>query len=309
MKKEKFSFDVSGLSTWTDESSTELLAVAQFGSETANMTDVQVGLKGSAKLQISEVSIYMQDGSSCNITPSGDAEFTQQTITNYPVAIKDGFCMRDLETKWTKNLLKTGQKYDESDLPKMVMDEVIKLLNAKLEIADWQGDTTIVGLPNKNKYNGLLKIIDAATGVVSMTASTLNATNIRTILRDGVSKVPAALQGNSAFTFFCGYDTYTTYMNKISTDNLFNMFEDKGFGVVRIENSPYMLKAVHGLDGTNRIIGAMPDNFVVGVDGQGEEESARLWYSQNDDKVYYELRFRRGWAIKHPTEIVEYTNA
>lgn len=302
------SFVVSSLSNYTNEQSKKLIAAVQFEAETAAMALIQTGVKSSAALQILTVAPVPQSGSSCGFNASGSTTFTQRTITANAVKFEEELCLRTLEAKWTQILLKKGQSYTESDLPGEIMDEVTKKIMSRLETADWQGDSTS-GSSFLNVYDGLLKIIDAASGVISATASTYNETNCRTILRDMIGLVPDALKGNPNFTFFCGYDDYTTYLNKIATDNLYHMFDATKYGEIRVENSPYKLKAVHGLDGTSRIIGIMPDNMYIGVDMEGEEEKARLWYDETDDLVRYSFRFRRGWQVAIPSEIVKYTNA
>lgn len=301
-------FTLTGLSNYVDQTSTQLIAAVQFKAETAKLTNLQTGIKSAAALQILAVDPVPQDGESCGFLASGSTTLTQRTLTTKAVKFEESMCIRDLQAKWTQILLKKGQQYSEADVPAVIMDEIANKIMARLEVADWQGDTTS-GSAYLSRYDGLLKIIDAASGTIPMTSSTINETNIRTILRNGVSLVPDALKGNSEFTFFCGYDTYTTYLNKISNDNHFHMFDASVYGEIRVENSPYKLKAVHGLDGTNRIIGMLPSNAVLGVDMEGEEERAKLWYSLDDDLVKYSFRFRRGWQIAIPSEIVTYQNA
>ena len=302
------SFVVSSLSNYTNEQSKKMIAAVQFKAETAALAEIQTGVKSAAALQILAVDPVPQNGASCGFNASGTTTFTQRTITTAAVKFEEILCLRDLEAKWTQILLKNGQKYSEADVPSVIMDEITKKIMARLEVADWQGDTSSSDA-YINRYDGLAKIIKAASGVVAATSSTINETNIRTIAKDLISKVPNSLKGNSEFTYFCGYDTYTTYLNKISADNLFHMFDASTYGEIRVENSPYKLKAVHGLDSTSRIIGMLTSNMVIGVDMEGEEEKAALWYSQDDDNVKYSFRFRRGWQIAIPSEIVKYANS
>jgi hypothetical protein len=63
------------------------------------------------------------------------------------------------------------------------------------------------------------------------------------------------------------------------------------------------------LDNTSRIIACDPANLYLGCDMENEDEEVKMWYSQDDDVVYYSFRFRRGWQIGIPSEIVEYTNS
>jgi hypothetical protein len=192
-------------------------------------------------------------------------------------------------------------------MPKEIMDEVVKFVNRYSETADWQGDSAS-GDPILAQYDGLLKIIDAAT-TVSATPSTYNSTNCRTIVAEMITLIPAPLQGDPDFTFFLGYPELETYRQKLMADNLFHVPAGDAVNVITAEGSIYKLKAVHGLDNTSRIIGMKPDNAYLGVDMEGEEEQFRLWYSQDDDLVKYSIKYRRGWQVAIPSEIVEYTNS
>jgi heat shock protein HslJ len=97
---------------------------------------------------------------------SGTTIFTQRTITTKAVKFEEIMCLRDLETKWTQILLKNGQRYSEADVPGVIVDEITKKIMARLEVADWQGDTAS-GNAYINRYDGLAKIIKAASGVVA----------------------------------------------------------------------------------------------------------------------------------------------
>lgn len=303
-------FTVSSLTDYVNQTNTDLIAAAQFKGETAAIMGIQTGIKSAEALQILAVDPIPQDGSDCTFTPSGGATFTQRNITVYPVAFQDKFCPKKLNAKWTQLLLKAGSNYDESDIPAKIVEEITNAINRRLETADWQGDTTS-GSSYLNRYDGLAKIIKAASGVVAMTSSTINATNIRTILQEAITKVPAALMGDPEFKYFCGYDTYTTYVNKLATDNLYHISGKEGsFGEIPIENSVYTLKAVHGLDGTNEIYGLRPTNAVQGCDMEHEEEKYEMWqFTDGTQNVGYNVQMKRGWQIGIPSEIVKYANA
>ena len=96
-KLEKMGFTVSSLTNYVDQSSTELIAAAQFKSETAALANIQTGVKSSAALQILSVSPIPQDGSTCGFTASGDVTFSQRTITAKSVKYEDSLCPKALE--------------------------------------------------------------------------------------------------------------------------------------------------------------------------------------------------------------------
>jgi len=308
-------FTVSSLSAYTNETSTELIAATQFASETAALANVQTGIKSAAALQILSVDPIPQDGSTCGFLASGDVVMSQRTITTAAVKFEDSLCLRTLEAKWTQLLLKKGQNYTEADIPAKIIDEIVNVINKRLETADWQGDTT-AGSAYLNKYDGLVKIIGAASGVVTATASTYNATNARAIIKNIISNIPAALKGDSEVKIFMGYDAAEIYRQALMDANLYHVAVGSGTQKgIMAEGSVHEIVPVHGLDALYSIsaqdcIYAMkPSNMYMGVDMEGEEEKAKLWYSDDDDLAKYSFRFRRGWQIAIPSEIVKYANS
>lgn len=308
-------FNVSALSAYTDQTSTELIAATQFASETAALANIQTGIKSASTLQILSVDPIPQDGSSCGFNASGSATFSQRTITTAAVKFEDELCLRTLEAKWTQLLLKAGQQYTEADVPAKIMDEIVKSINKRLETADWVGDTT-GGSAYTNKYDGLIKIIGAASGVVTATASTYNATNARTIVKNIISNIPAALKGDAEVKIFMGYDAAEIYRQALMDANLYHVAVGSGTQKgIMAEGSVHEIVPVHGLDGLYGtsgqacIFAMKASNMYLGVDMQGEEEQAKMWYSNDNDIVRYSFRFRRGWQIAIPSEIVQYKNS
>lgn len=306
-------FTVGTLVAYVDEQSKTLITATQFKGETAALANLQTGVKSSAALQILTNSPVPQDGASCGFNASGDTTFTQRTITASAVKYQDTLCPRTLETKWTQLLLKSGQNYNESDIPSIIIEDISKQIVRRNETADWQGDTT-AGSAYLNRYDGLIKIINAASGVVDATASTFNATNARAIVKNIILNIPAALKGDTEVKIFMGYDAIEIYRQALTDANLFHVAGGQG-GTMKAEGSIYDIVPVHGLDalysvsGQACIFAMKPSNMYLGVDMEGEEEEAKLWYSQDDDNVKYSFRFRRGWQIAIPSEIVSYANS
>lgn len=307
-------FDVSALTNYVDQTSTDLLVAAQFQPETASMIGLQTGIKSAAALQLLSTNAVMQDGSSCGFNASGDVTFSQRTLTTAAIKFQDTLCPRTLETKWTQLLLKKGQNYTEADIPKIIVDNILGGIKQRLEVADWQGDTTSVSA-YLNRYDGLIKIIGAASPV-SATASTYNSTNARAIVKNIILNIPATLKGNSAVKIFMGYDAAEIYRQALMDANLFHVAVGSGDQKnILAEGSVHEIVPVHGLDGLYSVSGQAcifafnPENAVLGVDMENEEEQAKMWYSMDDDNVKYSFRFRRGVQIAYGSEIVQYANS
>lgn len=310
-------FTVSSLTDYVNEQSQELLTALQFQAETASFANIQTGVKSEAALQILTNTPVPQDGGSCGFNASGSSVFTQRKITSKAVKYQDELCFRTLQAKWTQLLLKRGQNYDESNVPAAMVADLVAQIKAHQETADWQGDTAS-GSSYLKIYDGLVKIIKNATGTNVATASTWNSSNARAIVKNIISKIPAALKGNPNVKIFMGYDAAETYRQALMDANLYHVAVGSGDQKnIMAEGSVHEIVPVHGLDGLTGNTGDNPfifaldptRNLFLGVDMEGEEEEARMWYSQDDDVVRYSFRYRRGWQIAFPSEIVEYSNS
>lgn len=306
-------FTVSALTDYVNQENTNLISPMHTVGETGKIMNIQSGIKSAEALQLLTVSPIPQVVAGCTFTPSGSTTFSQRTLTVRTVGFHDKYCLKALEAKWTQKLLKAGQGYTEADMPKQIVDEILLSIQSQIETIDWQGDTTS-GSSYLNPYDGLLKIIDAEGTVVSATPSTWSVANSRVIIRDVISKIPAALKGNSAVTIFMGYPEFENYVEKLATDNLYHITGDTtagaGYGTIRAENSIYNIKAVHGLDSTARIIAMIPENAFQGVDLENDMEKFELWqFTDGTGNIGLKVEFKRGWQIAKPAEIVEYTNS
>lgn len=309
-------FTVSSLTDYVDQSKTELLTALHFEGGTADLATIHPGIKSSEALNYVVSTPVPQDGTGCGFNASGDTTFSQRNLATAAVKYQDNLCPRTLESKWTQLLLKKGQKYDEAAIPKIIIDDIANVIIENTETADWLGDTTS-GSAYLNRYDGLRKIIKAATGTVVVTPSTYNLTNARTIMAAIVAAIPAKMKGDPKVKILLGFDAADTYRQALINANLYHLPSgSKDQRGLYGEGSVHEIIPLHGLDGLtgsagdNPFIFAMnPDrNLHLGVDMENEEEEADVWYSKDDDVVKYSFRFRRGWQIGFPSEIVEYSN-
>lgn len=310
-------YTVSALTDYVDQTKTDLLTEMHFAGGTAELATIHSGIKSSQALNFVVSTPVPQDGEGCGFNASGDTAFSQRDLATKAVKYQDTLCPRTLQAKWTQLLLKKGQKYDESDIPKIIIDDIKNIIIQNNETADWQGDTTS-GNAFLARYDGLRKIIKAATGTTTATASTYNLTNARAIMASIVAAIPAKLKGNPDVKILVGYDVADIYRQAMINANLYHLPAGaKGQTGMYAEGSVHEIIPLHGLDGLytstgdNPFIFAMdPErNMHLGVDMENEEEEADLWYSKDDDNVKYSFRFRRGWQIAFPSEIVEYSNS
>jgi hypothetical protein len=123
--------------------------------------------------------------------------------------------------------------------------------------------------------------------------------------------LPAKIQGKDDIRILCGYDVYNTYLQAYRDQNLFSFAPtlpgEKAKAVeLLIPGTNYRLTPVHGLDGTNRLFGLRMSNLFLGVDLEFEEESFKLWWSQDDMVNKLHVAFKMGVNFAFPTEIVNF---
>jgi hypothetical protein len=311
------SFDVSSLTNYVNEQSKDLISRLYFEKTSSDYFTLQAGVKKTDALHLLAVTAFPQDGSGCSATASGDVNFTDRDLTVGQITYFSGFCMKDLIPKYTQTLLKAGNaETDGMTFESEVSDSIIKTIMEHNENADWQGDT---GSANVyiNKYDGLIKTIDAAatavdgnTGAVTVaTGITSGASgNVDTLIRDACNARPAKLKSSATQVLFVGQDVFDKYADTLQAKNLYHVNATEWTDyVMKVVGKNVKLVGVVGLDGTNRMFLGSTDNFFLGFDLQNDEEEFDMWYEKKDDKVYYRVKFKRGLQVAYPNEIVEFT--
>lgn len=312
-------FTVSALPDYVDQTSEELISRPHFENTSGQYFSVQSGIKASAAIQLFNASAVPQSDAACGFTASGDVDFSQRLITVGPIKYQDNLCLNTLRAKWTQVLLRAGSQ-DESEevtFAKALTDELIGQINEDNENQDWQGDTDSSD-EYLNKYDGLIKNIDAGSpiagntgGVTSGTGFTTGASgNCDTIAYAMADARPAALKRKTTIKMFVGTDYFDKLVDTLIAKNNYHIDATQYAGyVMKLPGRNVEVVGVHGLDGTNRMFLSYQENFVLGVDLQNEEEVFDSWYSKDDDVVKYSIKFKRGVNVQYTTDVVQFTFA
>ena len=316
-------YDVTGLQDYVDENRDGLIGKTVAGAKSARILDLQTGFKSAGAINRMDTDVVLQDGSSCGFNASGTTVLDQRVLTVGEVKVQEELCVRDLNKKYTQHSLKAGSKDDEIPFEQEYTSLKTKKIIAANEIGIWQSDTTS-GTPNLARYDGLIKIIDAATGVVvgnTSGATSITSANVIGLINDMYAAIPANLldseEGNldggdsiSDVAVMCGVDVFRTYILALTAANLYH-YDGKPMNLeIMIPGTNIMLVGLPGLTGTDRMFAGRigsEGGFVVGVDLENEEEQYDLWYSKDDDVVKFSARYKMGTQIKWPEEIVEFT--
>jgi hypothetical protein len=315
-------FDVSALSNYTKENEALLVTSSVLGAKTAALIksagNVMVGVKSAEKINIMDTDAIFQDGASCGFNASGATTFTQRTVTPGKIKVNEALCPKDLQSKYLQKALPTGSMYDSIPFEQEYSDKKAKTIAAQLETALWQGDTSSVNV-NLNKFDGLVKLIGAASGVVAANASTyisgaplssITAANVISIF-DGVYKaIPAKVVAADDMTIFCGQDLFRTYTIALKNSSSFNYQIDvKADSEFVLPGTTIKVVSVAGLNGTNKIYALRLSNMFLGTDLLNEEEKFEIFYAKEADQVRFVSEFKMGVNVAFPDEIASFVLA
>jgi len=313
-------FDVNALSNYTKENEALLVTSSVLGAKTASLIksagNIMVGVKSSEKINILSTDAIFQDGASCGFNASGSTTFTQRTVTPGKIKINEALCPKDLEAKYLQKALPTGSQYDSIPFEQEYSEKKAKTIAAQLETALWLGDTSSVNV-NLNKFDGLVKLIGAASGVVAANASTyisgaplssITDANVISIF-DGVYKaIPSSIISADDVVIFCGMDTFRTYTIALKNANMFHYTVDvKADNEFVLPGTTIKVIAVQGLNGTNDILAGRLSNFFLGTDLLNEEEKFELFWAKESDQMRFVAEFKMGVNFAFPDEIVKFT--
>ena len=312
-------FDVSTLAAYTEQNEALLVTDSVLGAKTAALIksagNVMVGVKSAETINIMDTDAIFQAGGSCGFTASGSTTFTQRTVTVGKIKVNESLCPKDLEAKYLQKALPTGSMYDSIPFEQEFADKKAKTIASQLETSLWQGDTTS-GNVNLNKFDGLVKLIGAASGVVAANASTyisgaplsaINASNVISIFDGVYQAIPAQVVAADDMAIFCGQDVFRTYTVALKNANQFHYSIDvKADSEFVLPGTPIKVIALQGLNGTNKVYAMRISNLFLGTDLLNEEEKFEIFYAKEADEVRFVSEFKMGVNFAFPDEWVEF---
>lgn len=311
-------FSVSSLANYTKENEALLVTSSVLGAKTASLIksagNVMVGVKSAETINIMDTDAFFQAGGTCGWNASGTTSFTQRTVTVGKIKVQEALCPKTLESKYLQKALPTGSQYDSIPFEQEFSDKKAKTIASQLETAIWQGDTASAN-GNLNKFDGLIKLIGAASGVVDANVSgfisgapltAINASNVIALF-DGVYRaIPAKVVAADDMVIVCGMDTFRTYTIALKNANMFNYaFDGKADSEFVLPSTSIKVVALQGLNGTNDVYAMRLSNLFLGTDLLNEEEKFEIFFAKEADEVRFAAEFKMGVNVAFPDEIVK----
>lgn len=312
-------FSLGTLVAYTEQNEAQLVASSVLGAKTAALIksagNVMVGVKSAETINIMDTDAFFQTGGTCGWNASGTTSFTQRTVTVGKIKVQEALCPKSLEAYYLQKALPTGSTYDSIPFEQEYTDRKAKTIAAQLETALWQGDTASA-TANLSKFDGLVKLIGAAAGVVAANSntyisgaplSTITAANIVSIFDGVYAAIPAKVVAYDDMTIVCGMDTFRTYTIALKNANMFHYSNDsKADSEFVLPGTSIKVVALQGLNGTNKVYAMRLSNLFIGTDLLNEEEKFEIFFAKEADEVRFAAEFKMGVNIAFPDEVVKF---
>lgn len=317
-------FVVTGLTSYTKQLTEPLLSSAVFGAKTQQII-LDGGIvipkaKSVVAIPIMETQATFQTNA-CGFNSSGDTTMSQATITVGNIKIQESLCLDTLENYFYQEAMKIGSVVDESSAPALIaayLDKKNALIAAQIETALWQGDSALTGAGNANlnKFNGLIKFIDAGSPVDANVSGYNGATGAISALTSGniiaateaiYKAMPAAVASKSDATIFVGYDWYRSLILAYREKNMFAYNpQDVNAQSFVLPGTSIKIQPVNGLNGTYDAYGMSVANMALAVDLESDPTNYNLRYDETNEEVRFTCKFKIAAGVGFTSECVKF---
>lgn len=292
--------NVSSLTTYVDEQRLPLIRKAVLAPKSADLFNLQTGVKSKAALNILTTAVTFGDGGSCGWNQAGTSTLSQREIEVGHVKVNMNFCDRTLLDYWAGYEVKVAAGKETLPFEEAFVADIIAHVNAEVEKAIWQGNTE--GSGNLAIFDGLLTILAAEQDVIAL--DPVEGANIAQEVYDAYANIPLEVLHTSSVV--CGEDTFRAYIGELNAANLYHYDPkvDEGMSIV-IPGTSTRIYGVPGLNGTGKIVaGDLKGNFFYGTDLEGDQEVFDLWYSKDNQEFRLAIKFNAGVQVAFPDQIV-----
>lgn len=281
-------FDLTALSTYTDELSLELIAKAVLTTDLMNEIDVRSGLSAGT------VAINLMDGDlnvadlACGWNPSGDVSFSQVDITIADKQVKMELCPEDLRQYWLSQRMSAGTANDEVPFEETIASYYIERVKKYNENFLINGDGTVNGIKAQiTGANGAT----VPTGAAAWTVS--NAIDQALDLFDGIAE---EVKDREDLVMIVSPANFQTLRRALVAQNYFHYDQGDGRTLDLIGTNCRVVKSA-GLVGSD-YVAAGPAGFIVAGTGlENDMSTMKFFYDEGEDVVKFRAAWRLGVAV------------
>ena len=291
-------FVVSGLADYVQNNREIILKDIVLGADSISRMTIQPGVKKSADLNFLLVEPALQSGADCGWYASGNATFSKRIITTAAIKVNMAFCKKTLLGKWTEYVVRFGANNEEFPFEQYIIDGVREGIKKQMEKLVWQGDTS-----NSDLFDGLLKIINAASGTIKETIA--SGASAYDAIYQVFMAIPTEILDKDDLTINVSPLVFRAFCKELTDRNMFHYTADGSKTEVILPGTSCKVKMVKGLADSvghkeRKIVATFDKNLYYGCDMLDDAEEVKAWYSEDSDEHRIRVDFNAGVQIAFP---------
>jgi hypothetical protein len=309
LSKLNFSYDLAGLNTYVDALNSDIISEAVLTPVTMEYVNVIPGIKGTQNVNLLAETLSVQTGTTCGWSNEGQVTFTTAAVSVAALKVNQSLCLQQLNTLWLGQYLNAGSYNENAPFEQAIVDLQTKQIKRYNEDLIWNASSA------STSFSGFKQLLANTSGVVALTGQTAlcsvtgsNATEKANAVLAQIDNLINAMDRNiydrDDIIIFMSQSQFKCYLTAIRNVNNFyiDSSENKLGSVYSVYHpqTNYKVVGVPGLNGSNLIVAAPQQYFLVGVDLVSDEDSFRAWWSQDFQEVRIMAAWKLGTQIAFP---------
>lgn len=282
-------YDVSALPNYVEQHRSELISAAVLAPRSTSLFRLMPNVKGPTTLNLVDVGVNLQNGSTCGFTPDSPDVFSQRTLTPFIFKVNKEWCPLDLLNTYLAHEVEIGA--GRETLPfeeKFVADILAK-----------------VGMEVENKiWNQLGTILGSDSGIIAPAAQSFST--VFDMVKAAYMAIPAASLRDSAIMM--SYANYRSLVMELMGMNLYHYERNVDDSMEMIlPGTNTRVIAVPGITADNKVYAMNLKHVFYGFDAEDDIRNFRLWYSDDADMFRFKMRGAVGVQYAFSNEVVVIT--
>jgi hypothetical protein len=281
-------FDLTALSTYTDELSLDLIAKAVLTTDLMNELDVRSGLTAGT------VAINLMDGDlnvadlACGWNPNGDVNFSQVDITIRDKQVKMELCPEDLRSYWLSQRMSAGADQDSVPFEETIAQYYVDRVRKYNENFLINGDGTADGIKQQiTGANGATVPAGAAAWTIS------NAIDQALDLFDAIAE---EVKDRDDLVMLVSPANFQTLRRALVAQNYFHY--DQGDGrTLELPGTNCKIVKTSGLVSSDYVAAGPAGFMVAGTGLESDFETMQFYFDKGEDVVKFIAKWRLGVAV------------
>lgn len=284
-------YDVSALPNYVEQHRSELISAAVLAPRSTSLFRLMPNVKGPTTLNLVDVGVNLQKGTTCGFTPNSPDVFSQRTLEPLIFKVNKEWCPLDLLNTYLAHEVEIGAGRETLPFEEKFVADILAKVGMVVELELWNRLRVII-----NEDNDVIKL-DMHTPSSSL--------SMLEMVKTAYMAIPDASLRDSAIMM--SYVNYRKLVMELMDKNLYHYERNVDDSMEMIlPGTNTRVIAVPGIVSPDPIAYAMNLKHVFyGFDAEDDIRNFRLWYSDDADMFRFKMRGAVGVQYAFSEEVVQ----